>query len=191
MQTIVSKLKSVTHTLFTKHLFVTNTAIGIFFIGAGDVLQQNIERKLYEGKTFEKKRTGNMMLAGSVFGSLGHFWYTFLDTKFPGQTVKSVSKKLLLEMVVGPPIFFCFFLGIGFLEKKPIENSIQEFKKNFLVICFADWVVYAPLQAVNFFYVPPKYRVLYVCVLCLAYDVFLSYILHKEDNKKLIKKKEV
>lgn len=75
------------------------------------------------------------MVAGSAFGVLGHFWYTFLDSKFPGKAVKTVLKKLLLEMAVGPPIFGGFFLGIGYLEGKPVKDSLEEFKKNFWIIC--------------------------------------------------------
>lgn len=78
------------------------------------------------------------MIAGSAFGVLGHVWYTFLDSRFPGQAVKTVMKKLLLEMAVGPPVFCGFFLGIGYLEGKPVKDSFQEFKKNFLIICIVS-----------------------------------------------------
>ncbi|GFW38018.1 mpv17-like protein 2 [Trichonephila clavipes] len=187
---IYSRLKNIADQLFSKHLLVTNTSLGIFFLGLGDAIQQNIEKKLYLGKEYETKRTRNMMVSGSIFGVAGHYWYQFLDRKFPGTTVRHVAKKLLLEMAIGPPVFFGFFLAIGYLEGKPVKSSVEEFKKNALVICAADWAVYAPLQAVNFFYVHPKYRLLYVCVLCLAYDVFMSYILHKEDNMRLHGRKE-
>ena len=58
MRFIFSKLRNITSTLFTKHLFLTNTTTGILFIGAGDVIQQSIERKLFKGKKYEIKRTG-------------------------------------------------------------------------------------------------------------------------------------
>lgn len=58
MRLVLSKLRNITSTLFTKHLFITNTAAGILFIGAGDIVQQNIERKLYKDKQYEIKRTG-------------------------------------------------------------------------------------------------------------------------------------
>ncbi|KAG8192204.1 hypothetical protein JTE90_009965 [Oedothorax gibbosus] len=175
--------------LFSKHLLVTNTTLGIFFLGAGDVIQQNVEKRFYHEKEYEKKRTGNMMLSGSVFGFAGHYWYRFLDTRFPGTSKKQVGKKIFLEMLIGPPIVFGFFMANGYLEGKSPKTSFEEFKKNFVVVCAADWLVYAPLQALNFFYVPVQFRFLYVCGLCLAYDVFLSYILHKEDNEKLALKK--
>lgn len=58
MRLSFSKLRNITSTLFTKHLFITNTAAGILFIGAGDVIQQRIEVKLYKEKQYEVKRTG-------------------------------------------------------------------------------------------------------------------------------------
>ncbi|PRD21761.1 UNVERIFIED_CONTAM: PXMP2/4 family protein 4 [Trichonephila clavipes] len=76
-----------------------------------------------------------MMVSGSIFGVAGHYWYQFLDRKFPGTTVRHVAKKLLLEMAIGPPVFFGFFLAIGYLEGKPVKSSVEEFKKNALVIC--------------------------------------------------------
>ncbi|GIY06935.1 mpv17-like protein 2 [Caerostris darwini] len=187
---LFTRIKNITEHLFSKHLLVTNTSLGVFFLGLGDAIQQNIEKKMYPEKVYENRRTRNMMISGSIFGVGGHYWYRFLDTKFPGTTVKHVGKKLLLEMAIGPPVFLGFFITIGYLEGKPIQESFKEFKKNILVILAADWAIYAPLQAVNFFYVPPRYRLLYVCVLCLAYDIFMSYILHKEDNLKLASKKE-
>ena len=54
----------------------------------------------------------------------------------------------------------------------------------FFCICYimefkADWAFYIPLQTFNFWLVPPHYRFLYVAVLNLVYDTFLSFIVHK------------
>lgn len=75
------------------------------------------------------------MISGSVFGVAAHYWYRFLDRRFPGKTWKPVGKKLLLEMAIGPPIICGFFLAIGYLEGKSPQTSLEEFKKNFLIIC--------------------------------------------------------
>lgn len=56
---LFTRVKKLVDHLFTNHLLVTNTSLGIFFLGAGDVIQQNIEKRLYDGKEYEKKRTGN------------------------------------------------------------------------------------------------------------------------------------
>ncbi|KFM57275.1 Mpv17-like protein 2, partial [Stegodyphus mimosarum] len=130
----LTRVKYVSDYFFKKHLLLTNTGIGVMFLGAGDAIQQNIEKKLYHGKVYDTRRTGNMMFAGSAFGILGHYWYKFLDFKFPGASAKAVGKKILSEMAIGPPLFLGFFISIGLLEGKSVVQSFQQFKKNFFLI---------------------------------------------------------
>lgn len=56
---VFTRVKKLVDHLFTNHLLATNTTLGIFFLGAGDVIQQNIEKRYYDEKVYEKKRTGN------------------------------------------------------------------------------------------------------------------------------------
>lgn len=181
---IFNNLKKTIDRLFTRHLLLTNTAIAVGFMGAGDAIQQILEKKLGDEKPFDKKRTRNMMGGGLVFGPLGHVWYSFLDRRFPGAKTLTVAKKLGCEMAIGPPLILVIFLSVGLLEGKEPMKSFNEFKDNIITICFAEWAVYIPLQALNFYFLPPRFRVLYVSGITLLYDVFLSYIIHKEDNKQ-------
>lgn len=43
-----------------------------------------------------------------------------------------------------------------------------------------DWMIWVPTQFINFYYVPVKYQVIYVNVVSMIYDVFLSYIKHRD-----------
>ena len=101
------------------------------------------------------------MIAGSAFGVLGHVWYTFLDKRFPGQAIKTVLKKLLLEMAIGPPFMCGFFLGIGYLEGKSAKDSIEEFKKNFLII-----LIVRSLYFLNFIFL---YSIIYLLILFIYF----------------------
>ena len=116
-------------------------------------------------------------------GIFGHFWYAFLDRKFPGYTLKAVRNKLFGEMACGPPFAASMFLIVGTLEKKSFERIFQETKTNFPYLILCDWCFYIPLQYFNFFYLPPRYRVLYVAVLSLFYDSMLVYLLHRQDTE--------
>ena len=42
-----------------------------------------------------------------------------------------------------------------------------------------DWCIWPPTQWLNFTYVPERYRVLYVNVVTVVWDVFLSYSKHR------------
>lgn len=43
-----------------------------------------------------------------------------------------------------------------------------------------DWMVWPPTQFINFYYVPVKYQVVYINAVTMLYNVFLSYIKHRE-----------
>ncbi|KAH7646664.1 mpv17-like protein [Dermatophagoides farinae] len=61
-----------------------------------------------------------------------------------------------------------------------MEQIINDAKENFKYLLMADWCFYIPLQFFNFYYLPTKYRVLYVSMLSLVYDSILVYVLHPE-----------
>lgn len=142
----------------------------------------------------------------------GHYWYAFLDKRFPGKSGKTVLKKLGCEIPAGPPLGLAFFVVVGALQGKPIDKTWSQFKENLVWLCLvrqadvfvriaefgrrasstathfpifqADWIFYVPLQAFNFLYLAPKYRFLYVACLNLVYDTFLSFILHRVSLTK-------
>ena len=41
-----------------------------------------------------------------------------------------------------------------------------------------DWIVWPPSQLINFLYVAPAYRMLYVSTVTVVWNVFMSYAKH-------------
>jgi hypothetical protein len=49
---------------------------------------------------------------GTVLGPLNHVWYSALDKFLVGKATTTVAKKILLDQLIGSPMFaFTFFMG--------------------------------------------------------------------------------
>jgi len=92
-----------------------------------------------------------------------------------------IVKKILVDQLVAAPFFaITFIYGASLLEGKTMGGCWKEFKEKFPTIYLFDWFIWPPAQYINFSYVSPQYRVLYVNAVTVVWDVFLSYIKHRD-----------
>lgn len=53
-----------------------------------------------------------MFAVGASLGPFMHYWYHWLDRLYVGRAMKTVTKKVLIDQLVGSPtIGFIFFMG--------------------------------------------------------------------------------
>ncbi|KAJ6637120.1 Mpv17-like protein 2 [Pseudolycoriella hygida] len=148
----------------------------------GDLISQEIEfRKGTLAERYDWKRTGNMFIVGSARGPLFHYFYGWLDKTIRIVTIRNVTKKIILDQTIMSPItIFAFFYPAGWLEGQSTKTINDELKEKFLKTYAMDWCVWPPAQFLNFFYIDPRFRVLYVNLVTIVYNICLSYI--KYDN---------
>ncbi|KAK8727263.1 hypothetical protein OTU49_009790 [Cherax quadricarinatus] len=170
--------------LFGRYLWVTNTVSSGGLLAIGDGIQQQIEHVQGISITpgYDWGRTGRLFLVGLSLGPPHHIFYLWLDKVLPKRNPKVIFKKIMADQFLAAPFFAVnFFIGAGLLEGKSLSGSWQEFKAKFPTVYAFDWLIWPPTQTLNFYFVPAMYRVLYINVITVVWDVFLSYMKHKDQ----------
>ncbi|XP_077982066.1 mpv17-like protein 2 [Glandiceps talaboti] len=204
---MLSVLRTTADKLFSKYLFITNTVTCGGLLAMGDVIQQSRERSYHVKQHLKSEsatistgqlhnvvgggqtavamqqdwsRTGRMFVIGLILGPFNHCWYKFLDHILPARTFGIIVRKILLDEIIASPFFATtFFMGMGILEGEGVQKSFDILKEKFLSVYLADWCVWPGAQCINFYFVPTRYRVLYVNSVTLGWDTFLSYVKHR------------
>ncbi|GMR32014.1 hypothetical protein PMAYCL1PPCAC_02209, partial [Pristionchus mayeri] len=182
-------VRSLISALFSpRFLLYTNTLTSCTMLCAGDALQQ-------VGFSIEVLRdsyffTGRMTTMGLILGPMTHGWYKLLDGySFRGFRSVVTLKKIVCDVAVAPLFSSTTITGIALLEGKSAIDAMREYKQKFWHLFMLDLSVWPPVQFINFFFLPPSFRVVYVNCVVLAYNCCLSYIKHNhslgdtEDHK--------
>jgi protein Mpv17 len=145
----------------------------------GDVLAQVFIEK--DGKPYDPMRTLRMGSFGFfLHGSTGHYFYGFLDGKLPGTAPMTVATKVLIDQTIWNPIFGCMFFGyLNFAEGKSWDDYVAKLKVDLKTAVMGSWAVWVPAHTINFAFVPPSQRLLYINTIQIGYNIFLSFLGNK------------
>eukprot|EP00978_Attheya_sp_CCMP212_P046813 scaffold413191_cov56-Attheya_sp.AAC.1 len=153
----------------------------------GDVLAQNFVNE--DGAPYDVMRTIRLGSFGfMVHGTTGHYFYGMLDSKMPGTKPATVAAKVLIDQTIWNPIFGCMFFGyLNLVEGKSLQDYKKKLEADLATAVMGSWAVWVPAHTINFAFVPPAQRLLYINSIQIGYNVFLSFL----GNKKVEDAEEV
>ncbi|NXM65854.1 M17L2 protein, partial [Serilophus lunatus] len=156
-------------------LLVTNTLSCGGLLAAGDALQQHWHRRGRPESQYQLGRTATAHQRSRAC--------PVLPLPFPRAPshwlVPPSQTGVALGHFTANPTPLTVPAGMGTLEGQALEESWDELKEKFWEFYKADWCVWPAAQLLNFLFVPPHYRVLYVNVVTLGWDTYLSYLKHR------------
>lgn len=145
---------------------------------AGDLLAQ----KGVEGKEeIDFMRTARMASFGLLWhGPSGHYFYQFLDAKLPGTAMTTVAAKVGIDQVLWNPIFsVVFFTYLGVADGKGQAEIVKKIETDLPTAVMGSWAYWVPAHTVNFRFIAPEQRLLYINCMQIAFNVFLSFLGNK------------
>lgn len=105
-----------------------------------------------------------------------------LVTMFSCLLCYQVATKVAIDQILWNPIFgVMFFSYLGFAEGKSVPEVQTKIKNDLATAVMGSWTVWIPAHFINFRFVPPEQRLLYINSIQIGYNVFLSFL----GNKKI------
>ena len=189
-----------------KHPFVFNVSSCGVFGFAGDYFCQWLEHHLHlkklketdpekyqlllaETRQHDYKRSTEMGASHTMIGPILHFWYKFLDARWPGNSIRTVAIKCFADYSFAVPYYILFFGVLTAIRRdKTFDGYLQDLKDKIPLLLVIDAVLWPMFQSVNFYFLPPSLRVVGTKFSELFFDTLLSYIAHNDlDLEDLVR----
>jgi len=130
---------------------------------------------------WDYRRSLHFFILGFVFvAPTSHYWYGGMAKHAwtRGQSFKQISKRVVLDQFVWTPVFFVIWLG-GFWSMEANEVNLSHLQEQLTTslpdIMVANWILWIPAQYINFYACPVKFQVLFVNLIELGWNCYLSF----------------
>ncbi|KAK7144146.1 hypothetical protein R3I94_010545 [Phoxinus phoxinus] len=147
------------------------TLYGCLFAG-GDLVHQRFSRR----EQVDWTHTRNVaVVAFSFHGNFNFFWMRFLERRIPGNALRAVLQKLVLDQTLAAPLAIsAFYTGVSFMEGR--DEILQDWKEKFLNTYKTGLMYWPFVQFLNFSLVPALIRTMFsgCCVLVWAWFLCFS-----------------
>eukprot|EP00747_Dinoflagellata_sp_TGD_P066761 gnl/TRDRNA2_/TRDRNA2_154963_c0_seq2.p1 gnl/TRDRNA2_/TRDRNA2_154963_c0~~gnl/TRDRNA2_/TRDRNA2_154963_c0_seq2.p1 ORF type:complete len:362 (+),score=42.91 gnl/TRDRNA2_/TRDRNA2_154963_c0_seq2:2-1087(+) len=148
---------------------MTNAWTGATFCFVGDIVSQIF---VFRYSHISWRRNAAMVTFGGCYdGGLGYYIAKGYVSMLPEQCKETHLRQGLVCSVIDnfltTPLLYTplWFLVTSALEGHPLKENFQMLRLGWLTSCFAGWIVWFPVQTLNFGFVPAHWRVVITCAL--------------------------
>ncbi|KAH8299917.1 hypothetical protein KR044_007392, partial [Drosophila immigrans] len=151
-------------------------------MGAGDVIAQlAIQKKSF--KDYNIGRTARFATIGfCVVGPTLRKWFTTLDGLVAKEQppLQRAVKKMLIDQAGFAPIFtLCLSYLVPFVNGEAHKDIIQRIRENNFMVMARSYMLWPMAQIINFTIIPLNFQVLYVQLIALIWNCYLSLVLNE------------
>lgn len=156
-------------------------------MAAGDVLAQTVVEKK-EFKDIDYIRTVKYGSLGFLFvGPVLKYWFALLDRSISikqNRLQRTVKKMLVDQSVMAPALNLSITGLVGIINNERSEKIKERIKVQYPDIMKNNYMLWPAVQMVNFSIVPLKYQVIFVQLIAVVWNCFVSQLLNDQNAVK-------
>lgn len=110
-----------------------------------------------------------------------HKWYMFLERRLPTTKYKQLTKVALDQGCFAPCFIVVFLSAFGVVQQHNINVIKEDIEQNYLDILAVNYTIWPFAQAINFSLIPLRFQVLFVQIIALFWNTYLSWKTQKNE----------
>ncbi|KDN41878.1 protein SYM1 [Tilletiaria anomala UBC 951] len=147
---------------------------GVLFATGDVIAQQAVERKGKQHDIYRTLRLG--AYGGLIFAPIASTWFgKVLERVNTGSKAGNVVTKVALDQSVAAPVFTAVFFSATTIMAGGSQGDVkQKLNESWWTTLKTGWMLWTPVQVINMAFVPVQQRLLFVNVVNLGWNTFLS-----------------
>jgi len=164
---------------------------GSVIVSGGDALVQYAFDKHRFSRNWEWNRTLGMGSFGLLYVGLFNAWvyrkYLVIFARIKHQNL-NLSARVLTDNFIHVPFLWLptFYYWMGYFKGHEVEETTELFQRTFLTTLCGSWILWIPSTAFNFKYIPPQFRILFMCMVSFCDKIRLSYTVNRKNPIKFV-----
>ncbi|OEU15505.1 hypothetical protein FRACYDRAFT_269389 [Fragilariopsis cylindrus CCMP1102] len=169
---------------------VTKSLTSSGIMGISDVVCQKVVAKATpvdeRPSKLDSTRVLHVAITGAIWsGPVTHYWYIILEKMYAviakAASIQDPVIALIVKLILDSTIFSSvtitgYFTLRSLLEGSGLAGAKEKLTTRFLTTLFGAWKFWPMANAVNFWFVPFQFRVLYMNILSLFWTGWLTYV---------------